>query len=206
MFPNDKKTEYSNYSKLTENKNKHNFLKLKVGICGATETEICGVQAYDIAKELGHEIIQQGGIVVTGATTGFPMWSAIGAKEERGVSIGISPAANEKEHTEVYRLPLSYMDFIIYTGFGFSGANLLFARSCDAIIVGCGRVGTISEFTIAFEAGKPVGVLEGEWSTSDTIRKIVERSNKSNNQIIFGRDIKILVKKVIELAEQNRNE
>ncbi len=36
----------------------------------------------------------------------------------------------------------------------FSGRDLLFVRSCDALLIGCGRIGTIHEFTIAFEDGK----------------------------------------------------
>ena len=68
------------------------------------------------------------------------------------------------EHIETWRLPVDYMDLIIYTGFGFPGRDLLFVRSCDAILIGCGRIGTIHEFTIAFEDKKPIGVLQGPWA------------------------------------------
>ena len=132
------------------------------------------------------------------------VWVAMGAKEEKGVSIGISPAANEHEHVDTYRLPLEYMDLIIYTGFGYSGRDLLFTRSCDAVILGCGRVGTIHEFTIAFEDGKPIGVLEGDWNTSDTIKEIIDRSNRPSSNVIFGKDPKILVEKIIEMASKNK--
>lgn len=186
-------------------KNKNNHQKVKIGICGAAETGICGVRAFDLAKSLGKEIVKQGGILVTGATTGFPFWGAMGAKEEGGISIGLSPAANEKEHIETYRLPTDYMDLIIYTGFGFPGRDLLFTRSCDAVIIGCGRIGTIHEFTIAFEDGKPIGVLEGEWLTDETIRTIIERADRPNNQIIFDKDPKTLIKKIIEMVQEKQN-
>jgi uncharacterized protein (TIGR00725 family) len=205
MSSKDKKTQYLCYNGPIENDNKHNHLKLKIGVCGAAETGICGVNAYDIAKELGREIIKQGGILVTGATTGFPYWSAMGAKEESGVSIGISPASNENEHVDTYRLPLDYMDLIIYTGFGFPGRDLLFTRSCDAVIIGCGRIGTIHEFTIAFEDDKPVGVLEGDWLTDETIKTIIERANRPHDNIIFDKDVKNLVKRIIEMVEKNKN-
>jgi len=187
-----------------ENNNKHNHLKLKIGVCGAAETKICGVHAFDQAKEIGREIIRQGGVLVTGATTGFPLWSAMGAKEEKGVSLGFSPASNEKEHVETYRLPLDYMDLIVYTGFGFAGRDLLFTRSCDAIIIGCGRIGTVHEFTIAFEDGKPVGVVEGDWLMDETIKTIIERANRPHDHIVFGKDIKTLVQKVIKMAKVNK--
>lgn len=198
------KTEYMCYNGPIGNGDKHNHLKLKIGVCGAAETGTCGIHAFDQSKELGHEIIRQGGVLVTGATTGFPLWSAMGAKEEKGVSIGISPAANEYEHVNTYRLPLDYMDLIIYTGFGFTGRDLLFTRSCDAVIIGCGRIGTIHEFTIAFEDGKPIGVLEGEWTMADTIKDIITKSNRPSDHIVFDSDPKTLVKKIIEMTTKNK--
>lgn len=198
------KTEYLCYNGPIGNGDKHNHLKLKIGVCGAAETTTCGVNALSQAKLLGQEIVKQGGVLVTGAVTGFPFWVAMGAKEEKGVSIGISPAASEHEHVETYRLPLEYMDLIIYTGFGYPGRDLLFTRSCDAIILGCGRVGTIHEFTVAFEDGKPIGVLEGDWNTSDTIKEIIDRSNRPSDHVIFERDPKILVEKIIEMASKNK--
>lgn len=183
-----------------EDNNKHNHLKIKIGVSGAAETGHCGIDALDKAKELGREIIRQGGIVVTGATTGFPLWSAMGAKEERGVSIGLSPASSEKEHVQVYRLPVDYMDLIIYTGFGFPGRDLLFTRSCDALVIGCGRIGTIHEFTIAFEAGMPIGVLQGSWTMDETIKIILERGNRPSDMIIFDDNPKRLVEKLVKMV------
>lgn len=202
----NKKTEYLCYNGPIGNGEKHNHLKLKIGVCGAAETTTCGLHAFEQSKELGREVIRQGGILLTGATTGFPLWSAMGAKEEKGISIGLSPAANENEHVKTYRLPLDYMDLIIYTGFGFPGRDLLFTRSCDAVIIGCGRIGTIHEFTIAFEDGKPIGVLEGEWTMADTIKKIIERAERPNDLIIFDSDPKNLVKRVIEMAAKVKKE
>ncbi len=204
MDTGNKKTEYLCYNGPIGNGDKHNHLKLKIGVSGAAETGTCGLHAFDQAKELGKEIIRQGGVLMTGASTGFPLWSAMGAKEEKGICIGISPAANEREHTEVYRMPLDYTDLIIYTGFGYSGRDLLFTRSCDAIIIGCGRIGTVHEFTIAFEDGKPIGVLEGEWTMSQTIKDIVERANRPNDKIVFDTDPKRLVEKVIALVAKDK--
>ncbi len=183
---------------------KHNHLKLKLGVSGAAETGHCGIDALSKAKELGREIVRQGGILVTGATTGFPLWSAMGTKEERGISIGLSPAASEREHADVYRLPLDYMDLIVYTGFGFPGRDLLFTRSCDALFVGCGRIGTIHEFTIAFEDGKPIGVLEGSWDMDETIRDILAKGHRPNDKIVFDSDPKRLVEKVIAIVMKEK--
>jgi uncharacterized protein (TIGR00725 family) len=187
-----------------ENEDKHGHLKIKLGVSGAAETGHCGLDALDKAKELGREIIRQGGVLVTGATTGFPLWSAMGAKEERGISIGLSPAVSAREHVEGYRLPLDYMDLIIYTGFGFPGRDLLFTRSCEALFVGCGRIGTIHEFTIAFEEDKPIGVLEGSWTMDEQIRDMIEKSDRPGDKVIFDPDPKRLVERIIAMVEKDR--
>lgn len=177
---------------------------MKIGVSGAAETGHCGLDALEKAKELGREVIRQGSILVTGATTGFPLWTSMGAKEERGVVIGLSPASSEREHIETYRLPVDYTDLIIYTGFGFPGRDLLFTRACDAIVIGCGRIGTIHEFTIAFEDGKPIGILEGPWVTADEFRQIIKDGNRPADHVIFDSDPKRLVEKVMNMVESRR--
>jgi uncharacterized protein (TIGR00725 family) len=178
--------------------------KIKICISGAAETSHCGKEAYERAKELGREIVRQKSVLLTGATTGFPYWTTMGAKELDGTSIGISPASSEEEHIHAYKLPTNNMDLIIYTGFGFSGRNLMLTRSADAVIVGCGRIGTINEFTIAYEDGKPIGVLEGDWSADEVIKMIIEKGNRPTNNIVFDKDPKKLVEKVIELVVRNK--
>lgn len=161
---------------------------------------------YERAKELGREIVRQGATLVTGATTGFPLWAAMGAKEENGISIGFSPAVSEREHIKAYRLPVDYMDIIVYTGFGYTGRDLLLTRSADAVIIGPGRIGTIHEFTIAYEDDKPIGILEGDWDTDEVIKNIMEKSHKTNPKILFGSDPKVLVKRVMDLVRLEKGE
>jgi len=183
---------------------KHKNLKAKICVSGAAETGHCGPGALEIGKELGREVVRQGAVLVTGATTGFPLWSAAGAKEAGGVSIGLSPASTEREHVEVYGLPLDYLDLIIYTGFGYSGRNLLLTRTSDAVIVGCGRIGTINEFTIAYEDGKPVGVLEGEWATDEVLKEMMDKSHRQNDKVIFDSDPKRLVSRLLGMISESR--
>lgn len=184
---------------------KHIHLKYKICVSGAAETGHCAVNALDNAKILGKEIVEQGAILVNGATTGFPYWAAIGAKEAGGFNIGVSPASSEKEHLESYHLPVDYMDIIIYTGFGYSARNLLLTKSADAVIVGCGRWGTINEFTIALEDGKPIGVLEGSGGSTDVIRDILEKSQRGPGNVIFDTDPKTLVEKVMKLIKKEKD-
>ncbi|MEK7060121.1 MAG: hypothetical protein AAB970_00655 [Patescibacteria group bacterium] len=186
--------------------NKHGHNQIKICVSGAADIGNCGLNTLDIAKELGREIARQGAVLVTGATTGFPFWAAMGAKEEGGISIGFSPAASEKEHVQTYKLPLDYMDLIIYTGFGYPGRDLLLTRSYDAVICGCGRIGTIHEFTVAFEDGKTIGILEGPWETSNELKDIIAQAHRPNNKIVIGKDTKKLVAEVLVNVKKYRIE
>ena len=183
---------------------KHIHLKYKICVSGAAETGHCAPDALEKAKILGEEIAKHNAVLVNGATTGFPMWAAIGAKESGGFVIGLSPASSEKEHIESYQLPVDYMDIIIYTGFGYSGRNLLLTKSADAVIVGCGRWGTINEFTIALEDGKPIGVLDGSGGSTDVIKDIIAKSHRGPGNIVYESDPKQLVEKVLELVKKEK--
>lgn len=179
--------------------------KITISVSGAAEVAHCGPTVIPLAKELGREIARQGAQIVTGATSGFPMYAAEGAKEAGGFSFGLSPAASKKEHVETYRLPLKAMDAVVYTGFGFPGRDLMLVRSSDAIVIGCGRIGTIHEFTIAWEADMPLGVLVGEWETDEVIHNIIDSSNRTNPNVIFEKDPKVMITKLIEMVRKKED-
>lgn len=180
------------------------YLKYKICVSGAAETGHCSPDALDKAKELGKEIVRHNGVCVTGATTGVPYWAAIGAKEAGGISIGLSPAATEKAHVNTYKLPVDYFDLIIYTGFEYAGRNLLLTRASDAVIFVCGRIGTLNEFTIAFEDQKPLGVLLETGGIADEIKGIIDKSHRPYKKIAYDTDPKKLVEKVIEMIDQEK--
>jgi uncharacterized protein (TIGR00725 family) len=114
-------------------------LKHKIAVSGAAVTSHCPREALEQAEAIGRAIAEAGCILVTGATTGAPYWAAKGAKTAGGTVIGISPASSVAHHVKTYHLPLDFHDLIIYTGFGYSGRNLLLTRSAEAVITLCGR-------------------------------------------------------------------
>lgn len=185
-------------------KTAHMHLKLKFCISGAAETGHCAPDALEKTKLLGAEVIRQGGVLVTGATTGAPYWAAIGAKDAGGFVIGVSPASSEVEHVKKYKLPIDYHDIIIYTGFGYAGRNLLLTRSADAILITCGRMGTLNEFTIAFEDEKPIGVLTGTGGIADELDDILEKAHRGRGKTVFDADPKKLVEKIIGLINKGK--
>lgn len=186
------------------NVNRQGHQQIKICVSGAAETGHCGLDALEKTKELGREIARQGAVLVTGATTGVPLWAAMGAKEVGGISIGFSPASSEKEHVEIYKLPIDYLDLIIYTGFGYPGRDLLLTRSCDAVVCGCGRIGTIHEFIVAFEDNKAIGIFEGPWEMGQELEDIIAKSHRPNPKIVSGSDPKKLIEDLINLVEKNK--
>lgn len=173
--------------------------KFKICVAGAVESNACGTDSLDLAHKIGEEVVKHGGVLITGAGSGFPLWAAKGAKEAGGQTLMFSPAGSKREHREAYRLPNDANDIIVYTGFGYVGSDLLMTKSSDAVIIGCGKVGTIHEFTMAYEEGKPIGVLEGPWDTDEVIKAIVGNKHRTDKPIIFEKDPEKLVKKLIEI-------
>ena len=141
-------------------------------------------------------------VLVTGATTGIPYWAAKGAKEAGGMVIGLSPAASKAAHVRTYHLPVDFHDLIIYTGFDYSGRNLLLTRAADAIITIYGRVGTLNEFTIGFEDKKPQGILTGTGGISDELHDLLKRAHRGMGKTIFESDPVTLIDKVVELIQK----
>ena len=179
-------------------------MSYKIAVAGSAEKEVCPECAPGLSEEVGKEIVRQGCILVTGATTGMPYYAAKGAKKNKGFSIGFSPAASEIAHSKKYKLPVDAFDIIVYTGFGYAGRNLLMTRAADAVIVICGRMGTLNEFTIAFEDEKPIGVLVGSGGTADNIKKIIQRPYRGKANIIYEREPKKIVKELIKQIKKNK--
>lgn len=183
-------------------------MKYKFVVSGAANMSFCSVDADKKAREVGQEIVRQGGILITGATQGVPYFAAQGAKEAGGISIGISPAASYAAHVKTYRLPTDFFDFIIYTGFEYSGRNLILTKSADAVVIGCGGFGTLNEFTIALEDDKPIGVLSGTGGASEEIAHLLtnikDPHQHGNGRLVFSDDPQKLISELIRLIDYDR--
>jgi uncharacterized protein (TIGR00725 family) len=179
-------------------------LGFKIAVSGAAEISHCCKDIVEIAKEVGREIAKQGCVLITGATSGVPYFSALGCKEVGGFSVGFSPAASEAAHLKIYRLPTDAFDVMVYTGADYVGRNVIMTKSADGVIIICGRMGTLHEFATAFEIQKPIAVLEGTGGTADKIRQIATGPYRGVKKIIYERDPKILVRKLIEAIQKEK--
>ncbi|MEJ0021614.1 MAG: hypothetical protein WDN47_03450 [Candidatus Doudnabacteria bacterium] len=174
----------------------------KIAVSGSA-TNNCTRGAYKKSYEIGRQVALHGCVLVTGATVGVPEWATRGAKSVGGISIGLSPAVSKQAHIHTYHLPTRYMDLIIYTGFDYSGRNMLMTRSADGVIVVCGRIGTLNEFTTAFEDKRVVGVLTKTGGIEQDIDRILKLAERGRRRIVFDDDPKRLVDKVIKLIRVN---
>ena len=138
-----------------------------------------------LAIRLGQVIAQRGCVLVTGATTGFPDVVSRAARRQGCLTVGISPASSREEHISRYSLPDDGVDVIIYTGFGLKGRNVINVRTSDVVIILGGGIGTLNEFTIAYDEGKVVGVLEGTGGAADQIQNIEAISSRREGSALL---------------------
>lgn len=164
-------------------------LRPKIGVMGSSckaTSEAEAQRLTSLADRLGQVIAERGCVLVTGATTGSPDIASRAARRRGGLTIGISPAFSREEHVSQYALPDDGVDVIIYTGFGLKGRNVVNVRTSDVVIIFGGGIGTLNEFTIAYDEGKLVGVLEGTGGVADRIKEIAALSSKRvRSDIVF---------------------
>lgn len=171
---------------------------------GASETDALidaeKLRVKNLAESLGAALARSGCILITGATTGLPDLIARAFHSHGGVfAIGISPATNRAEHSERFKLPHDGVDAIIYTGFGLKGRNVINVRSADIVVLFGGATGTLNEFTIAYDEGKIIGVLEGSGGVTDHIAEVIEFCKKpTRGVVIFDQDPEKLLEKCLK--------
>ena len=155
--------------------------RCQIGVMGSANdvlNEAERQRSLETAERLGAAIAERGCLLVTGATTGLPDMVSRAVRRRGGLTIGISPATNADEHRERYQYPLDAADVMIYTGFGLKGRNVINIRSSDVVIIFGGGMGALNEFTIAYDEGKVIGVLEGSGGIADHIQEIIGFANK----------------------------
>ncbi len=150
----------------------HNH-RLKIGVMGsASGPQTVDPVAREKARNLGREIGKRGFIFINGACPGLPNDAMLGAKECHAFTLGVSPAFSEYEHINEYQSPHSH-DMIIYTGMGFMERDIINIRSSDAVVIVGGGIGTLNEFTIAYDEGRPIGIVTNSGGISNSIPHII---------------------------------
>lgn len=160
-------------------------MKIKIGVMGSA-SEPASPEVAEAARALGQAIAARDLILLTGATTGVVHRVGKTARDAGALHIGISPGENEGEHVNEFGLPTDACDVIVYTGFGLKGRNVVLVRSCDIVIFMAGSIGSLNEFTIAYDEGKVIGCLAGSGGVADEALGIVERLQKKRKARIMA--------------------
>lgn len=163
-------------------------MKIKVGVMGSAAAEASGFPG-DRPKESAARLVQALAahdlILLTGGTTGLVYDVGKGAHDAGVFHVGISPGSNEREHVERYELPTDACDLLIYTGFGLKGRNVVLVRSCDIVIFIAGAMGSLNEFTIAYDEGKVIGCLTGTGGVADKVGYLLQKFSKPTAARVF---------------------
>lgn len=173
---------------------------MKIGVYGSANS--VKEEVIPKAREIGRQIALQGHVVVTGACTGLPYEAVKGAREVNGKSIGYSPAKDIEEHKNKYGFPVDAADEIIFTGVSLKGRNVLSVEESEVSVFISGRMGTLNEFTIAYDSGKIMGVLVDTGGVADLVKSIIETLKKeTKGKVIYESDPKKLIEKIIEVRK-----
>ena len=177
----------------------------KVGVMGGA-TDIAVSEQMEKAHELGESIASSGCILITGACPGLPLAAACGAKHAGGLVVGISPASNLKEHIEKYRAPVAFHDVLIFTGSGLMGREVTNICSSDVVVIVGGRSGTLGELAIAYDEGKPIGVLTGMGGIGAIAKDIIAACGKSTGaHVIYESKPDRLIAELLKLHHARSN-
>jgi uncharacterized protein (TIGR00725 family) len=177
-------------------------LKITVGVMGSAGGHL-GREMLSKAFEMGQVIARRGCVLVTGACPGLPHEAVRGARSEKGIVIGISPALNFEEHAIKYRSPYQGYDVLVYTGSGLMGREIENIRTCDLVVFMGGRSGTLGEFAIAYDEGKVIGILQGTGGIADQMEIIVNLIHKdTGSQIVYSRDPDDLLDRLLSVYRE----
>ena len=157
-------------------------MRIKVGVMGSAASESARLDTGNTlvtkAERLAKAIAAKDVILLTGATTGLVYVVGKTAHDAGTFHIGVSPGSNEREHVDVYKLPLDACDGLIYTGFGLKGRNVVLVRSCEIVLFVAGAMGSLNEFTIAHDEGKVIGCLTSTGGVADEVEYLLQKFGK----------------------------
>ncbi|HNR31186.1 MAG TPA: hypothetical protein PKI11_09875 [Candidatus Hydrogenedentes bacterium] len=178
-------------------------MRIKIGVMGSAGGEM-QPEIMEKCVEMGRAIADEGCAILTGGCPGLPHAAVIGCKQNAGLTVGVSPAMSLDEHVNVYGSPTDHIDVMIYTGSGLMGREVIGVRSCDIVIIVGGRSGTLGEFAIAYDEGRPIGVLTGTGGVADHIDDFLPIIKKqTGSRIIYDADPRRLVQRCV--AEYRKN-
>ena len=126
--------------------------------------------------------------ILTGGSKGVPGEFIKQAKLFRIKTIAYSPDISINTHNNREdNLELEYFSEVRHIE-GFTARSLVMIQDSDAVIMMNGRIGSLSEATIALEEGKYLAILTGTGGVADHMECILNTANKEFPGMVFFSD------------------
>jgi uncharacterized protein (TIGR00725 family) len=157
----------------------------------------------ELAVSIGKYLAEKDITVVSGGCSGIPAIVIESAYNTGAKTIGYFPMRDQMHYNDSQHLEnIHDIKYYHQANFieGFTARSLEMIKSCDAAIVLNGRIGTLSEFGIAIEEGRPMGVITNTGGISDEVQNILSVSNKkyTSKEIIINSDYKKIIDELIK--------
>lgn len=171
---------------------------MKLAILGSA-SNIISAENQNLCKEVGKYLAQKKITIVTGGSCGIPGLVVKSAFEASAEIEVYSPDLNaDQHHVRLDNLSLKYFKKRKFVQ-GFTARSLKMIKNVDGALIINGRIGTLSEFTIALEEGLNIGVVNGTGGIADHLEYIISIAKKEfQNKIIFDTDYKTVIDKLCE--------
>lgn len=161
-----------------------------------------------LVKNIARYLSEKGITVVTGGCSGIPALlieeaHTLGVKTE-----GYFPHNNKQEyHKYQHEENIHAIEYYSEVHFveGFTARSLRMIKNVDAALVLNGRIGTLSECTMAIEEGLPIAIIEGTGGIADEFRNIIGIAQKEfpESQVIFTKEYTVAIEKLMENYRRN---
>lgn len=173
---------------------------LRIGVIGQSG-EIPAATSQ-LAEEIGSEIAGRGALLLTGGTSGVMEAVSRGAKQAKGLVVGILPGDTVDEGND-------YIDIPITTGTSYDYRSLILVHSSDAIIMIAGANGTLGELSAAYLNRKPVVVIEPSGGWAAKIRTIAYEGSYLDERkwvkLNYANTAKEALDIIVDLVQKNQS-
>jgi len=152
----------------------------------------------DMAQKIGKYLAEKKCTILTGGCIGLPAMVAAHAHAFGAETIAYYPNVSEKEllkNKKIHNNDIdgSYTEKKFYDGFTKRSIEMI--HDADIALAFNGRLGTLSEITVAIEEGLPTGIIENSGGVSDEMRRLcilVNRGLESEQIIIDSNHINVI--------------
>lgn len=163
-------------------------------------------EVLSIVRQVVKLLYENGAELVTGGCSGIPEHAIREMVRLGGVTTVFSPDKNADRHVlRSDNIPLGVATNYIYKE-GFSQRSIDMLKYVDGVIVVNGRIGTLSEFTMAIEEGIPALVIENTGGIADHLDYILRVIKKEfpKNFILFSEEVADGVNKLVNYLNDKK--